>query len=216
MNIIKKIFFLFLNLISLVLLYVLFNKYVLYSYKYVAQRIASLILRRDFRKSGSISAKFPLFVSGLENVEVGDGFRAEKNLRIEVFSYRKGQVFKPKVFIGKNVSINENFHLGCIDYISIGNNVLIASNVFISDHAHGDFNPSELLIAPVERRLITKGPVRIGDNVWIGEGVSILPGVEIGNNSIVGANSVVTKSIPNNVVAAGVPAKIIKEIVFDA
>lgn len=54
--------------------------------------------------------------------------------------------------------------------------------------------------------------VEIGDNVWIGGGVTITPGVKIGNNSVVGAGSVVTKDIPENVVAVGNPCRIIKDI----
>jgi acetyltransferase-like isoleucine patch superfamily enzyme len=70
-----------------------------------------------------------------------------------------------------------------------------------------------LSIPPSERKLISKGPVIIGDNVWVGEGVAILPNVTIGRNCIIGTNSVVTKSIPENSVAAGIPAKVIKKIV---
>ncbi|MFT8890036.1 MAG: DapH/DapD/GlmU-related protein [Ethanoligenens sp.] len=55
-------------------------------------------------------------------------------------------------------------------------------------------------------------PVRIGKNVWIGSGVQILPGITIGNYSVIGAGSVVTSDIPPNVVAYGVPCKVIREI----
>ena len=54
-------------------------------------------------------------------------------------------------------------------------------------------------------------PVKIGNNVWLGDNVSIMPGVTLGNNVIVGANAVVTHSFPDNVVVAGVPAKMIKK-----
>lgn len=63
---------------------------------------------------------------------------------------------------------------------------------------------------PELRKLSSKGPVIIKDNVWIGDGVTILPGVTIGVNAIVGANSVVNKDIPDNAIAAGVPAKVIR------
>ena len=212
MSRLKILYFRFLNLIAILIYFCFFNKYSRTTYSYLSNRVASLILEKSFKASGKISAKFPLIISGLENVEVGDGFKAEKNLKIEVFNYRKGQAFSPKVIIGSNVSINENFHLGCVEEVIIGNNVLIASNVYISDHAHGSFSSTDLLLPPVERPLITKGPVHIGDNVWVGEGVSILPGVKIGENSIIGANSVVTKAVPKNVVVVGAPAKVIKSI----
>ena len=58
---------------------------------------------------------------------------------------------------------------------------------------------------------VTK-PITVGNNVWIGAGSTILAGVEIGDNTVIGAGSVVTKSIPSNVVAVGVPCKILREI----
>jgi acetyltransferase-like isoleucine patch superfamily enzyme len=88
--------------------------------------------------------------------------------------------------------------------------VLIASKVYISDHFHGNVTAEELDIAPVKRKLFSKGPVIIGDNVWIGEGVVIMPGVEIGNSCIIGANAVVTKSFPKDSVIGGNPARLIK------
>ena len=212
MSAIKNYYLIVLNIIAIIIYNIFFNKLVLQSYKYIAQRIASITLQKSFGESGSISAKFPLFISGLQNAKVGEGFRAEKNLRIEIFTFHRNQLFNPTVKIGKNVSVNENFHLGCINSIEIGDNVLIASNVYISDHAHGGCHKADLFFSPSDRPLITKGSVKIGNNVWIGEGVSILPGVTIGENSIIGANSVVTKCIPKNVVAAGVPAKVLSVI----
>ncbi|MBO1922991.1 acyltransferase [Thiomicrorhabdus sp. 6S3-12] len=114
--------------------------------------------------------------------------------------------------IGDNVSINFNCHIGCVNKILIGNNVLIASNVFITDHSHGSINEADLEKPPKDRALVSKGAVIIEDNVWIGDGVSIFANVTIGKNSIIGANSVVTKSIPENCVAVGTPAQVIKNL----
>lgn len=55
-------------------------------------------------------------------------------------------------------------------------------------------------------------PIKVGDNVWIGGGVKVMPGVTIGNNVVIGSGSIVTKDIPNNVVAAGNPCKVIRPI----
>lgn len=68
------------------------------------------------------------------------------------------------------------------------------------------------MTSPGDISLYSKGPVIIGDNVWVGAGSCILPNVTIGNNCIIGANSVVTKSFPDNCVIAGNPAKIIKQL----
>ena len=67
-------------------------------------------------------------------------------------------------------------------------------------------------IPPAKRSLTSKGPVKIGKNVWVCRQVTILSGVSIGENSIIGANSVVNKDIPPNCVAAGNPAVVVKTI----
>ncbi|ELQ2337068.1 hypothetical protein QTG67_003159 [Vibrio vulnificus] len=98
--------------------------------------------------------------------------------------------------MGSNVSINYNCHIACINHIKIGDNVLIASRVYISDHSHGKADYSDIYVPPSKRKIVSKGPVIIEDDVWIGEAVSVLPGVTIGRGAIIGANSVVAKDIP--------------------
>lgn len=143
-------------------------------------------------------------------ISIGNNFSSLKNTRLEAFDNYYGAVFSPQIRIGDNVSMNSDCHIGCIKEVLIGNNVLIASRVYISDHTHGNVDGTDIGIPPYLRPLSSKGSVVIENNVWIGEGVCILPGVTIGENSIIGANSVVNKSIPSNCVAAGVPARIIK------
>jgi acetyltransferase-like isoleucine patch superfamily enzyme len=109
--------------------------------------------------------------------------------------------------------MNTDIHIGCINKIVIGNNVLFSSRIFISDHSHGIIAKEALALPPSRRPLISKGPVIINDNVWIGEGVAILAGVIIGENCIIGANSVVTKSFPANSIVGGNPAKILKSLI---
>ena len=102
--------------------------------------------------------------------------------------------------------------------VEIGNNVLMASHVYISDNSHGvykgtieDSSPN----TPPQKRNYLIECVKIGDNVWLGEGVIVMPGVTIGNGCVIGAHSVVNKSIPDNCIAVGTPAKIIKRYSFD-
>lgn len=86
--------------------------------------------------------------------------------------------------------------------VVIGNNVRCGANSFITDSdAHPD-----------DQRAGTDAPVYIDDNVWIGANAMVLKGVHIGQNSVIGAGSVVTHDIPANVVAAGNPCKVIKEL----
>lgn len=113
---------------------------------------------------------------------------------------------------GKNTHLGNgvyaNFNLTLVDDtdIYIGDNVLIGPNVIIDTGTH-----------PIEPNIRRKQaqfniPVYIGDNVWIGGGAIILPGVKIGKNSVIGAGSVVTKDIPENVVAVGNPCRVLREI----
>lgn len=113
---------------------------------------------------------------------------------------------------GYNIEVGENFYanFGCIildvNKVKIGDNVLLAPNVQIYTATHP--------IDPVERltgKEFAK-PIIIGNNVWIGGGAIICPGVKIGDNVTIGAGSVVTKDIPHNVIAAGNPCKVIREI----
>lgn len=113
---------------------------------------------------------------------------------------------------GKQISVGRrffaNFNLTILDEarVTIGDDCFIGPDVSIYTACHST--------DPVERntRMEWAEPVTIGDNVWIGGSVTILPGVTIGNNVTIGAGSVVTKDIPDNVVAVGNPCKVIKRL----
>lgn len=145
-----------------------------------------------------------------QHIHLGHSVSAEPGLIIEAFTEFAQQRFNPRITIGDRVSFGYHCHVGCVDEVAIGNDVLIAGRVFIADHAHGDTASLDPAIAPAKRQLHSKGPIRIGSGVWIGEGVVILSGVTIGDHSIIGANSVVTRDVPECSVFAGVPARLIK------
>ncbi|MBK1880416.1 sugar O-acetyltransferase [Pelagicoccus mobilis] len=119
--------------------------------------------------------------------------------------------------IGNNVIININCIFVDCNRITIGDNVLIASNVQICTATH-PVHPSERLVEnwdpqsdhPYFRTYAQ--PVTIEDNAWIGAGVTILPGVTIGKNAVIGAGSVVTRSIPPDSLAVGNPCKVIRNV----
>lgn len=161
--------------------------------------------------SGGI-IKYPIYLKGGKYVKIGENFDCDQRLRLDAIDYFLEEKFSPEIFIGNNVSIQKDCHIGAINRIVIGDNVLLASKVYISDHSHGEITKEALLLPPSRRKLVSKGPVIIEDNVWIGENVVILPGVTIGKNSIVGANAVVTKSVPINSVVGGNPARVIRQL----
>ena len=168
-------------------------------------------LRRRFKHVGEGSSiEYPAVILGEQYISIGDNFLSFARLRMEAFDTHSGYSFSPEIIIGDNVSLNYDCHIGCINRIQIGNNVLIASRVYITDHFHGEITKESLNIPIQKRKLISKGPVLIEDNVWIGEGAVILPNITIGKNSIVGANAVVTRNVIPNTVVGGVPAKLIK------
>lgn len=149
---------------------------------------------------------------GTENISLGNYFYAESNLRLQAWKSYKSQVFTPLIKIGNNVSMMENCQISCCSKVMIGDGCLFGANVFITDNFHGNNTLEQNEIAPVDRPLYVKGDVYIGNNVWIGRNVCIMPGVSIGDGAVIGANSIVTHSIPEKGIAAGMPAKVIKLI----
>ena len=180
--------------------------------KRINRKIGVIILNSLIRKkmrnhAGIIIA--PHELKGLQYISIGGKTVIAKGAIITAHDSRGSQKFNPEIIIGDSCCIGEYSHITAIDSISIGDNVLTGRYVYISDHNHGD--KSSLLIPPSARPLSSKGPVIIGNNVWIGEHVCILSGVKIGNNAIIAANAVVTHNVPDNTVVGGVPAKIISQ-----
>lgn len=113
---------------------------------------------------------------------------------------------------GVNISIGENFYTNhnvtILDgaKVTFGDNVFIAPNCVFSTAGHAIDSEQRGKGLEIVR------PITVGDNVWIGTNVSVLPGVTIGSNTIIGAGSVVNKNIPDGVIAAGNPCKVIRKI----
>lgn len=136
------------------------------------------------------------------NVSVGQPFICDYGRNIE---------------IGNNVSVNMNCTFVDCNQITIGDNVLIASNVQLYTATHPvelserltpDWNPASGQYFCRTYAL----PIKIGNGCWLGGGVIVLPGVTIGDGSVIGAGSVVTKDIPANSLAVGNPCRVIRKL----
>lgn len=111
------------------------------------------------------------------------------------------------ISLGNRVSIHQFCYFDALNEIEIGNDVAIGSHVKIITSEH-IFSDNDILI---KDQGIKSEKITINDNVWLGTGVTILKGITIGKNSIIGAQSLVNKDIPADVIAAGVPCKIIRK-----
>lgn len=149
---------------------------------------------------------------GNKNIYIGHNTGIGKHVILGCWKHFLDKDYEPKIVIGDYTNIGDYTQISAANKVIIGNGVLTGRYVYISDNNHGTSDFSELQKRPRQRNLYIKGPVVIGDNVWIGDKVSILSGVTIGEGSIIGCNAVVTHDIPPYSVVGGVPAKIIKSV----
>lgn len=154
-------------------------------------------------------------VKGPQYFRIGDDTGFGKMAVLTAWDNYNAENFCPSVQIGKNCNFGDYIHLTCINKIIIGDGVLTGRWVTITDNSHGISDEIPTDLSPIKRNLYSKGPVMIGNNVWIGDKTTILPGVKIGDGCIIGANSVVTKDIPPYTIAAGNPCKIIKRFLYE-
>lgn len=137
--------------------------------------------------------EYNALVKELFKGNIGEGSMVRQGVHI---------IMGDRVKVGNHVSIMYNFVCMSRGGVEIEDNVSIAANTQILTNNHDE----------KEHRILLCKPVVIKKNAWIGAGVTILPGVTIGGNAIVGAGAVVTKDVPKNSVAVGVPAKVIKTV----
>jgi acetyltransferase-like isoleucine patch superfamily enzyme len=160
-------------------------------------------VRASFAAFGEGSAiQWPLdALTAPAAIEIGRKVFVRAHARLEAVPIEPGAE-TGRIRIGDDVHIEGYFSVSAAESVTIGNSVLIGSNVAIRDHDHG--------IAPDRHRLrqpLVAAPVEIGDFVWLSQNVVVLKGVTIGRNAVVGANAVVTRSVPEGAIAAGIPAR---------
>lgn len=152
------------------------------------------------------------YLVGGKNIEIGAFTTIGRNGVITCWDKRMGETFSPSIKIGNNCSIGDYCHITSTNSIIIGNGVLTGRRITITDNSHGEPLGQEMEVPPIERKIYSKGPVIIEDNVWIGDKACILAGVHIGIGAIIAANAVVTKDVAPYTVVGGIPAKVIKNL----
>lgn len=163
-------------------------------------------LQGRFLTNGKVTIIGGRHIIACGNFFVGDGFR------IEAVEQHLGHHYEPKIIIGKNFSAGNYVHIGAMNRVEIGDDVLLGSKIYITDHQHGSTSYEEMSLAPEARELTSKGPVIIGDKVWIGDNAVIMDGVTIGHNAVVAAGAIVTTDVPAYAVVGGVPARVLKQV----
>lgn len=152
----------------------------------------------------------PILMKGKGKISFG------KNVQIGVidspnyyshYTYLEARNNESEIYIGNNVAINNGFSAVAFSKIIISDNVLIGVNCSIIDN-----DGHSLLKADRNTGVPNIAAVVVEENVFLGDNVTILKGVTIGKNSVIGNGSIVTKNIPENVIAAGNPAKIIRNL----
>jgi acetyltransferase-like isoleucine patch superfamily enzyme len=114
-----------------------------------------------------------------------------------------------RVRIGRGCFLNIGVMVAAMDRVEIGDHCMFANGCFVTDANHRFDDPAR----PITWQGFTsKGPTRIGDNVWCGANVVVTSGVTIGERCVIGANSVVTADVPPHSIAAGLPARVLRQV----
>ena len=116
-----------------------------------------------------------------------------------------------RIEIGEGCFLNRGTMLAAVERIEIGDHVMFANNCFVGDSDHRYDDRSQPI---THQGFVPRGPVSIGSNCWFGVNCVVTGGVRIGDRAVIGANSVITQDIPDGVIAAGIPARVIREIEF--
>jgi acetyltransferase-like isoleucine patch superfamily enzyme len=165
-----------------------------------------LAIHRELARRGAF-ARWPIQGDVLEmlregRLEVGEGTLFEPNVWLTAPD-------PARIRIGAGSFLNMGVMVAAVELVEIGDHCMLANGCFVTDAAHRFEDPD----TPVPwQGFTTKGPTRIGDNVWCGANVVVTGGVTIGERAVIGANSVVTCDIPPRTIAAGAPARVLKPV----
>ncbi len=139
-------------------------------------------------------------------ISLGDGVHvvtsSDRKVRLTTWEHEGG---KGEILIGNHVLLCPGSRIDSASSVSIGTGTMFAANVYVTD---ADWHDIYERAKPIG----TTAPVVLEDNVWLGDSAIVCKGVRIGANSVIGAGSVVVKDIPANVIAAGNPATVVREL----
>ena len=138
--------------------------------------------------------------------EIGKGARVVLGRWSWLGHGTKVRAHEGEVVIGAKTVLGQECTISAYQHVSIGRECIVADRVMLIDFDHGMVEVER----PVRLQGIYKRDVRVGHNVWLGYGACVLRGVTVGDNAVVGTNAVVTKDLPDNAVAAGVPARVVR------
>jgi lipopolysaccharide O-acetyltransferase len=147
----------------------------------------------------------PDLVTNPHKIRIGDGVEIRKGARLEARGVADDP--SPVLQIGSGTLIHNYFHCGAVEWVQIGDRVLIAGRVYITDHDHDPGVPGE---PAVSNRRVRVQPTVIEDDCWLGEGSMVLKGVRVGRGSVVAAGAIVTSDVPPYTIVAGIPARPIR------
>jgi acetyltransferase-like isoleucine patch superfamily enzyme len=146
----------------------------------------------------------PVRLGGVHRISVGSDVFVGAGSWLQVL---EGPGDEPALAIGDGTSVAGGCVLSAAWSVRLGRKVLLARNVYVSDHVHA--------FRDLERAVLDQGvdrvePVEIGDGAWLGQNVVVCPGVSIGRGAVIGANSVVREDVPDYAVAVGAPARVVR------
>jgi acetyltransferase-like isoleucine patch superfamily enzyme len=173
----------------------------------VRDKTWSLLVGRAFAAFGKGSViSLPVKLAGIETISIGAGVYIGPASWLQSVPAYEGRA---AISIGDGTSIAGGLVISAAQRVTLGCNVLLAKNVYISDHIHAYDQPDVPIMAQGVTRVAS---VRIGDGAWLGQGVVVVPGVSIGRGSVIGANSVVTTDVPDRCLAVGAPAVVVRSL----
>jgi acetyltransferase-like isoleucine patch superfamily enzyme len=161
------------------------------------------------RMGGRTRVVSPLRIEGAANISLGN--RVVINYKAWLAALPLTGLPTANLVIGDGTTIGNFNHIYATHEIIIGQNVLTADKIYISDNLH---SYEDIKLPVIKQPIKQISTVTIGDGAWIGENVCII-GASVGKGSVIGANSVVTKNIPDYCVAVGSPARVIKRFNFE-